>query len=251
MKDLELRNTQLSPLSFSRIPLCFPDLETISMRSEPWSSSRWNTGPFATEHGYMSDILLRLKRLHTFTLDFECLFYDISPFFGPSGVLHLGLLTKLRSLTVPLFSFVDKTSGVEYRLANPSTVLPQSLRRLTITTDDISLQAWRDRGSTQVQDAAAFEPERWLLQVLEMLCLQTRRGCFPHLAEIFHHWRSRGYERHSWDVCPGLARIHSQEPPSNGHEIRFCKFQAEVSVIKESFDRQGIFFATANAGDGL
>lgn len=181
----------------------------------------------------LQDSLARLNNLHTLKLDLPE--FELEHVLGRPGVLRLNNLTTLLKVSAPLHFFVNRKTGHDFQLVDPSLILPPSLQCLNITMNDASLKAW---SSAAVRFSYDFMPGTWLIQFLEGILLLRNQKSLAKLEGVVCDWDPADYNQNERKLWPGE---HSSTS-SSGVEDEDSEFYAALEKIQNSFEQQGVYF---------
>lgn len=136
-----------------------------------------------------------LESFHTLELNSprECFTEDITTESGPSTVVRISALSRLRTLLVPVDFFVGFTSYDEKpHIHRATTLLPDSLRHLTLLLDYRCKWRLSAHGSIRTQtDRVTRMIEPFLLEVAPALLIE-----FPHLEQVDLCYDMKDYRQH-------------------------------------------------------
>ncbi|ROW16716.1 hypothetical protein VPNG_01476 [Cytospora leucostoma] len=170
------------------ISMCgfFPNLESLSVSFLDYGLDYLD---YPVTAGYsvgisLSDALSSLTHLQELCLDFEDLPDFLPELLGASGVLKLDSLKHLHTLEVPVQAFVP---GKNYGPFQPASVLPRSLRSLTLVDQPHFHEYAAPWQHPALAGPPALQPltrsPADLINFLEELC-KTCRADFPRLREV-------------------------------------------------------------------
>lgn len=118
----------------------FPSLESLAIGGGGY----WPTGPYSLHGRRVVQMLGGLKNFHTLELGHakrSTFAMAITTETGPSTLVTLSALSKLRTLVVQADFFVGSTLGEKPQLYRETTVLPDSLRHLTLILNPSSWES--------------------------------------------------------------------------------------------------------------
>ncbi|KAH8755707.1 hypothetical protein F5883DRAFT_686543 [Diaporthe sp. PMI_573] len=136
VKAISLRGISIETEDVRSLTKACPSLESLTIGDKSSftdSSSNQN----ALDGHRIFQFLGGLENFHTLEFDFapNCFRSDITTASGPAKLVRLSAMSKLHTLVVPADLFVDFTSDQTPRIQRTTTLLPDSLRCLTLLLD--------------------------------------------------------------------------------------------------------------------
>lgn len=190
---MELRNFFITVQDIVTFTTVFPSLESLAMDAcLLYSYCDPLTGP---DRRRLFQLLGGLENFHTLELDSPRARFaeDITTESGPSKIVTMSALSRLRTLLVPVDFFVGfKTYDMKPHIHRATTLLPESLRHLTLLLDYRCKWRLSCQGSMGIRtDRVTRMVEAFLRQVAPALLIE-----FPHLEQVDLCYDMQNYRQH-------------------------------------------------------
>lgn len=193
VKRMELRNLFITAEHIVTFTTVFPSLESLGM--DDCLVYGYANSLTAADRQRLFQLLGGLENFHTLELDSprEPFAEDIITESGPSTVVTMSALSRLRTLLVPVDFLVGFTSyDKKPHIHRATTLLPDSLRHLTLLLDYQCKLRLSSQGSIPIgTDRVTRMVEPFLRQVAPALLIE-----FPHLEQVDLCYDMQDYRQH-------------------------------------------------------
>lgn len=187
VKRAEIRNAHVRNGDIVTLTTFFPSLESLTI-----DACSVTGHPTDVDGHRILQSLGALEKLHTLELDCQRRDFaaDITTESGPSTLVTLSMLSNVHTLLVPVDFFVGFTSDANPRVDRTATILPDSLKRLTLL-----LNPWHARwlarkgGIRKIKVARVIEPT--LREIASDLLIEL-----PHLDRVDLCFHIEDYRQH-------------------------------------------------------
>lgn len=209
MKKVELRDLFVYIEQIVDLTTAFPSLESLSI--DRCFFDRGLSLLTSAARNSLFQLLGGLENFHTLELDAprELFATDITTESGPSTIVTLSALARLRTLLVPVDFFVGfEPDNEPPHIRRENTVLPESLRHLTLLLNFFCGKRLSDQGKFDYQGCVGsviLMVGTFLREVAPALLIE-----FPHLERVDLCYDMRDYRQNK--VHPLVARF-----PADGH----------------------------------